>query len=100
MRLARFTKQPIEQRRFVIDYSHRLQTGETIATIDGYDITPVSETTPLAVSASIGVANDNVVLYVSGGEDCIEYTLQVRVTTSDAGGVLWEDELIFEVEEI
>jgi hypothetical protein len=98
MILARFRKQPVESRKYVLDYQQRLASGETLTGIEGTDISPISDTTPLAVTSTISDGTQ-VVLLVSGGEDGIEYKFEVRVNTTDIG-VLWEDEVYFLVEEL
>ena len=99
MLLAHFKKQPSEKRKFTIDYTNRLGAGETLVSVTSATVTPISETSPLTVSAAVETTQDKVTMYVSDGEDCVEYKVDLLVQTSDLD-VLWEDEIVFIVEEI
>tara|TARA_R110000772_G_scaffold51809_7_gene118890 strand:+ start:674 stop:976 length:303 start_codon:yes stop_codon:yes gene_type:complete len=100
MLLATFRQQPVEKRRYAIDYSLRLRAGELLATSETITIAPTS-TTPLAIVSLLSPDSTQLLLYVSGGETGTTYTAQIPVTTDDiVGDVLWEDELKFIVEEL
>jgi hypothetical protein len=98
MLLARFNKQPREVRKFVIDYSNRLGTAEFLTTIVAVEIEPLTDPI-LGIATAISADNLSVLVYVSGGVNGQEYKIDIRVTTTD-GGVIWEDEMLFLVEEI
>ena len=99
MLLARVQQQSVEIRRYDVSYVDRLRTLELIDTISGIVIAPVTAT-PLAVDSYVGSEATSVLLYVSGGEHGTSYTIQVRITTDDVNGVLWEDEIELCVEDI
>jgi hypothetical protein len=98
MILARFRKQPNERRKFLIDYSERLAEGDALLSIQQTVITP-DTTPPLTVSSGINAEGTELTTYVSGGSDNTEYKVEYLVETND-NGVLWEDELIFMVEDV
>lgn len=94
MSLGRYSKTPAERKRYAIDYSEWLDTGETIASY----IFAVSPTTasPLEVDAtSLATGNQVLVFFVSGGLDANQYTVDVKATTS--GGQVKEDTVLFNV---
>lgn len=96
MRLGNFLKTPAERKRYAIDYSDWLDTGETVASY----VFAVSPTTasPLVVDAtSISNSNKVLVFFVSGGLANTQYTVDVKATTS--GGQVKEDTVLFNVRE-
>jgi hypothetical protein len=94
MSLGRFTKTPAERKRYAIDYSQWLETGETVASYV-FAVTPTT-TSPLVVdAASITTANTVVVFFVSGGLSGTQYTVDAKVTTS--GGQIKEDIVLYSV---
>lgn len=97
MRLGSFVKTPIERKRYAIDYSEWLDTGETLTTVV-YTI-PVVTTPPLVVDAtSIGSGNTLAVFFISGGLNGRQYTVEVVATTS--GGQIKEDTVLFTVRDV
>lgn len=97
MRLGSFVKTPIERKRYAIDYSEWLDTGETLSTVV-YTI-PVATTPPLVVDAtSIGSANTVAVFFINGGLNGRQYTVEVVATTS--GGQIKEDTVLFTVRDV
>lgn len=98
MLLGRFTQQPVEVRRYDLDYSKRLAEQELLTAIEGIDVSPVT-VPPVSASATLGAEFKTVGMFVQGGIDGIDYVIQIRVNTND-GSVLWEDELEFSIEEI
>lgn len=97
MRLGSFVKTPIERKRYAIDYSEWLDTGETLSTVV-YTI-PVVTTPPLVVDAtSIGSANTVAVFFINGGLNGRQYTVEVVATTS--GGQIKEDTVLFTVRDV
>lgn len=98
MLLGRFRVQPTEKRKFTVDYTNRLATGETLTNVESTTITPTSDT-PFVISAAVETTADKITLYSSGGEDGTDYKLELLVQTSDLG-VKWEDEIIFIVEDL
>jgi len=97
MRLGSFVKTPIERKRYAIDYSEWLDTGETLSTVV-YTI-PVVTTPPLVVDASsISSANTVAVFFINGGLNGRQYTVEVVATTS--GGQIKEDTVLFTVRDV
>lgn len=97
MRLGSFVKTPIERKRYAIDYSEWLDTGETLSTVV-YTI-PVVTTPPLVVDAtSIGSGNTVAVFFINGGLNGRQYTVEVVATTS--GGQIKEDTVLFTVRDV
>jgi hypothetical protein len=97
MRLGSFVKTPIERKRYAIDYSEWLDTGETLSTVV-YTI-PVVTTPPLVVDAtSIGSGNTLAVFFINGGLNGRQYTVEVVATTS--GGQIKEDTILFTVRDV
>jgi hypothetical protein len=97
MILARFTKQPNEVRKYIIDYSERLGT-ETLVSITEVTFDPITSPS-LGVAAALNFDATRVIAYISGGVDSEEYKVDIRVATTD-GAVVWEDELLVSVEEV
>lgn len=94
MKLARFTKAPGERKRYTIDYSDWLDTGETISTVT-FLPSPI-QTGGLEVDAySIATPATSVVFFANFGIDGTTYTLNVTITTS--GGQTKEDQILFSV---
>lgn len=93
MKLARFAKQPAERKRYTIDYSDWLDTGETISSV-AFSVSP----TGLQVDAySIAVSGASVVFFANYGVNGTAYTVTATITTS--GGQIKEDEILFAVRE-
>ena len=96
-----YTQAPEEKRRYILDYTLTLSSGETISSIT----TPVSITqtygptsvAPLVVSSIvIAPGGLQVVFYVSGGDDGTQFEVQFLANTS-AGQIL-EDVVEFTIE--
>jgi hypothetical protein len=95
MRLGRFSKTPSERKRYAIDYSQWLDTGETVVTYT-FTATPVDATTTFTVDASsLSASGTTLVFFVSGGANNSQYTVDVKATTS--GGQVKEDTVLFTV---
>lgn len=93
MKLARFAKQPAERKRYTIDYSDWLDTGETISLV-AFTVSP----TGLEIDAySIAVSGTSVAFFANYGVNGTAYTVTVTITTS--GGQIKEDEILFAVRE-
>ena len=94
MRLGSFIKTPIERKRYAIDYTDWLDTGETLTTVT-YTI-PLVTTPPLVVDASsLDAAHKVAVFFINGGLNNKQYTVEVVATTS--GGQIKEDTVLFTV---
>lgn len=95
MRLGRFSKTPSERKRYAIDYSEWLDTGELVSSFV-FSVSPVDATTPFLVDASsLSSSGTSVVFFVSGGTDGSQYTVDIKSTTS--GGQIKEDTVLFAV---
>lgn len=94
MKLARFTKAPTERKRYSIDYSDWLDTGETITAVT---FTPSPLVTGgLEVDAyTISTPATSVVFFANAGISGTTYTLDVTITTS--GGQIKEDQILYSV---
>jgi hypothetical protein len=96
MRLGKFKQAPLEKRRYFVDYSDWLDTGETIpspATLNVVEAT----VPPLVVDGiTLSTGNTGVVFYVSGGLDGEEY--QVDIITTTSAGQVKEDSFIYIIE--
>ena len=94
MKLARFVKAPAERKRYSIDYSDWLDTGETISSV-AFIPSPLA-TGGLEVDAyTLSTPATSVVFFATAGIDGTTYTLEVVVTTS--GGQIKEDQILFSV---
>lgn len=94
MKLAKYVKQSTERKRYVVDYTDWLDTGETL-TLASLAVSPAT-TPPLVVDASaIGTDNKTVVYFVNGGLDGRTYTITLTATTSV--GQVKEDEITFSI---
>lgn len=95
MNLGKYFKTSAERKRYSIDYTDWLDTGETVLSAV-FTIAPAS---PLEVDAhSISSDGTQLVFFVNDGTDEVEYVINVKVTTS--GGQIKEDEVIFEVRDL
>lgn len=95
MKLGSFTKTPVERKRYTIDYTDWLDTGETLAT-SAFSISPSTGVAPLQVDASLfSTSNKELMFFVNYGDDDTTYIVDVQVTTS--GGQTKEDQLVFTV---
>ena len=96
MPLTRYVKAEGERKRYRIDYSEWLDTGETLS--DVVFTIPVNTTPPLVVD-DIAITPDGlgVQYYVSGGADGEQYEVLATATTS--GAQIKVDDLLFTVRE-
>lgn len=95
MRLGSFVKSPVERKRYTIDYTDWLDSGETV-TACAFSVTPTSISSPFVVDASSIAADGlSVVYFVNGGVDKSNYTVDVQATTS--GGQVKEDTIYYAV---
>lgn len=94
--LGAFLKQPREELDYYVDFSDWLATGETVSTVS-FEVSPVSSTNPLTVSAPF--TSDNIVIgfTVRGGEDGTDYKVTMLTTTSN--NQIVEREIYYTVEE-
>lgn len=80
MRLQRFTKTPDEIKRYGVDYTKWLDSGELVqsvtVTVNGPD------TTLVANNAQVSSDNLKIIFYVSGGTIGNTYNVYVEITTN------------------
>jgi hypothetical protein len=94
MKLGNFIKSPVERKRYEIDYSDWLDTGETLSTVT-FAVTPV-ETSGLTINGnSIPSPSTSVYFYANAGVAGSNYVVDVQATTS--GGQIKEDTVLFSV---
>jgi hypothetical protein len=94
--LGKFVQTPIEKKRYSLDYSEWLETGETISTltytlvmVEGVvPVTPV----PVVVDSTIDVPATSATIFISGGDGGVQYKILVVMTSS--GSQIKEDEII------
>jgi hypothetical protein len=92
--LGKFRQTPIERKRYTIDYSDWLGTGELLSSIVFASVP--SSPTPAAVdSSALNSAHNGAVLFVSGGVDGVTY--QILVTAVTDLGQIKEDEFFIVV---
>jgi len=92
--LAKYVQASEERKRYAIDYSEWLDSGETIATVAFEVETNVGATIPLLIDGyAINGDDDGLILFVSGGDDGETYRVLVTITTS--GGQTKEDFIVF-----
>jgi hypothetical protein len=94
MLLGKFFKTPDERKRYSIDYTDWLDTGELLATVT-FEVTPV-DLNPVAING-IAVQTDGkgVVFYAQAGVDGFSYKAIATATTS--GGQIKEDTVQYTV---
>lgn len=80
--LGKFKQSPNEKKRYVMDYSLDLDTGETISSIASTVITPAGASAIVCNGVAIAPSGTQFVYYISGGTDAYTYEVQFLVTTS------------------
>jgi hypothetical protein len=93
MKVGKFTKTPAERKRYTLDYSNWLDTGETV-TGSAFAITPTTAS-PFFIDGQGIVGGTQLLFYVNGGLDQSDYLVTVSITTS--GGQTKQDTLTFNV---
>jgi len=94
MKLGKFTKTSAERKRYAVDYSQWLEAGETITS----KVFAVAPAGALQVDASaISTDGKSIVLFVYGGNSGVNYTVDVKATTSL--GQTKEDVILFSVKD-
>ena len=93
MKLGQFVKSPVERKRYALDYTDWLDTGETVSSVS-FTVSPSTGTSPLVVdSSSISTSGTEVRFFVASGDDGGNYTVTAVIQTS--GGQIKEDEIIY-----
>ena len=94
MKLAKFVKSPAERKRYTIDYSEWLDTGESVQSI-AFSVTPTTTTTLEIDAYQIATPATSVAFFANYGDEGKTYTVDVLMTTS--GGQIKEDQILFSV---
>ena len=95
MRLGNFVKSPAEVKRYKVDYSDWLDTGEYVQSVV-LTVSPTSSSNPLTVAANtIDASQTYFAFFVAGGVVGTVYTVDVKVTTT--GSQIKEDTILFTV---
>jgi hypothetical protein len=94
MTLGKYTKTPAERKRYQIDFSEWLDTGETIITFS-YSSTPVDASPVIIDEYAIAADGLSVGFYASGGVLGSNYKIDVLASTS--GGQEKEEIILFSV---
>lgn len=94
MRLGKFVKTPSEVKRYSVEYSDWLDTGEFLqsATLNA-SVVPGAPL--IVVKNAIGASTTKLTFLVSGGVDGATYTVEILATTT--GGQVKEDTILFVV---
>lgn len=92
MRLGKFVKAPAEVKRYTVDYTNWLDTGETV-TAKAFEVTPSGALT--IASSVILTGAQKISFFVAGGNNDETYRVAIRATTS--AGQVKEDVLQFSV---
>lgn len=96
MSLAKYVKDPTEQKRYQIDYTNWLDTGEGVTSVV-FSVLNQSGSSPLVInSIQVLPTGLGVQYYVSGGLDGTTYRVLATLTTN-TGPQVREDELIYVV---
>lgn len=94
--IAKYVKSILERKRYWINYSNWLDTGETVSTVVFSVDKPT--TPPLVVDGVQNTADGlSVQYYVSGGVDGVDYVVSALLTTSQ--GQVKLDEVFVSVRE-
>jgi hypothetical protein len=94
MKLDNFIKSPVERKRYTIDYSDWLDTGETISSVT-FAVTPTTTNTLEVDAYVLGTGNTSVIFFANYGDANNIYTVDVQIVTS--GGQTKEDTILFTV---
>ena len=93
MKLGTFQKTPVERKRYTLDYTDWLDTGETVTSFF-FTVTPSTGATPLIIDASsITGSGLMVTFFANYGANGVTYVVDVLISTS--GGQTKEDQINF-----
>lgn len=92
--LGKYFKDPDERKRYSIDYSDWLDSGELISSVT-FEVTPSTGSPVVIDGDSINPANTGVVFYASEGVNGTTYRVHVTMTSSN--GQIKEDTVQFTV---
>lgn len=94
MQLGKFFKVPDDRKRYSIDYSEWLDSGETVSGVT-FGVTPADSSPVLIDGNSINPSATGVVFYASAGNVGTTYVVAVTMTTG--GGQVREDTVQYTV---
>jgi hypothetical protein len=95
LKLGTFTKTPVERKRYTLDYTDWLDTGETV-TGCVFTVSPSTGVTPFIIDASAITGSGLMVTFFANyGVSGVTYVVDVLMTTS--GGQTKEDQINFVV---
>lgn len=94
MLLGRFQQTPLERKRYTIEYSDWLDTGETVTSTD-FSVETNTDTPLVVDDVAVDIDGTLVVFYVSGGEADADYKVLALIGTS--GGQDKEDSIIYAI---
>lgn len=77
--LGKFVHTPVTRKRYIIDYTDWLNSGETLTAIA---FQSVPNTGTPAIVDSYSLASSTATIFVSGGDDGVQYQILVIATTS------------------
>ena len=81
MQLGKYFKVTADKKRYAIDYSDWLDTGELVRTVT-YEVTPTENGCLVIDTTSIDSTNTQAVFYASAGNVGISYTVTATMNTS------------------
>lgn len=96
MLLGRYTQQPGERLKRLLDYTAWLETSELIESVTA-EITPATSTPLVVTSIVVDPAGKKFAYYAAGGEDGETYEIKFSINTQTQ---LKQDEIEIDVEEI
>lgn len=96
-RLARYTKAPPERKRYQIDYTDWLDTGETVANVVFSFVNQTATSLIVVDGVAVLPTALGVQYYISGGLDGTTYEILATLTTSL--GQIREDAILVSVKE-
>ena len=97
MLLGRYTQQPGELLKRIIDLTSWLEAGEEIQTVVVKAITPVTDPPFECPTIVVDPAKKKFAHFTTGGVTDYTYTVEFRITTQTQ---VREDEIEFDVEEV
>lgn len=99
MALAKYIKAAGERKRYQIDYTNWLDTGEKAAAVT-FTVLNNTATTPLIIDGvAIPSSGLTVQYYVAGGVDGITYNVLATMTSNSTESQIKNDALLFTIKE-
>jgi hypothetical protein len=92
--LKKFSKAPVDRKRYSIDYADWLDAGEIVNSVT-FGVTPAEPSAIVVDGIAINPGAKSIMFYTSGGADATVYKVFVTMTTS--GGQVKEDTVQYSV---